>query len=110
MNQRYPIVTQSVNGYVQAPVTTSTQSLVYTQQPGDIGPTWQVLVPTGTVIDFAGSSAPNGYLLCNGTAVSRTTFSALFAVIGTTYGAGDGSHTFNLPNPTFVSFNKYIKI
>ena len=54
--------------------------------------------PTGTVTAFAGSSAPTGYLLCNGTNVSRTTESALFAVIGTTYGAGDGSTTFTLPD------------
>jgi microcystin-dependent protein len=46
---------------------------------------------------FAGSTAPEGYLMCDGSAISRTTYSALFAVIGTTYGAGDGSTTFNLP-------------
>ena len=55
-------------------------------------------VPTGTVTAFAGGSAPTGYLLCNGNAVSRTTESALFAVIGTIYGIGDGSTTFNLPD------------
>jgi microcystin-dependent protein len=53
--------------------------------------------PVGAVIDFAGSTAPAGWLLCYGQAVSRTTYTALFAVIGTTYGAGDGS-TFNLPD------------
>ncbi len=46
------------------------------------------------------ASAPTGYLLCNGTAVSRTTYAALFAVIGTTFGVGDNSTTFNLPNYT----------
>lgn len=55
--------------------------------------------PVGTVITMAANSAPNGYLLCNGAAVSRTTYAALFAKIGTTYGRGDGSTTFNLPNP-----------
>lgn len=55
-------------------------------------------VPTGTVLPFAGSSAPSGYLVAVGTAVSRTTYSGLFAVIGTTYGSGDGSTTFNLPD------------
>lgn len=54
--------------------------------------------PAGTVTMFAGSSAPTGYLICDGQAVSRTTYAALFAVIGTTYGAGDGSTTFNVPN------------
>ena len=53
---------------------------------------------TGVVQLFAGSSAPLGWLICNGQAVSRTTYAALFAVIGTTYGAGDGSTTFNVPN------------
>ena len=53
---------------------------------------------TGVVQLFAGSTAPSGWLICNGQAVSRTTYAALFAVIGTTYGAGDGSTTFNVPN------------
>lgn len=52
----------------------------------------------GTIVPFAGSTIPDGYLTCDGTAVSRTTYSDLFAVIGTTYGDGDGSTTFNLPN------------
>lgn len=52
----------------------------------------------GTIVPFAGSTIPDGYLTCDGTAVSRTTYSDLFAVIGTTYGSGDGSTTFNLPN------------
>lgn len=54
--------------------------------------------PVGTVTMFAGSSAPTGWLLCNGAAVSRTTYATLFDAIGTTYGSGDGSTTFNLPN------------
>lgn len=54
--------------------------------------------PTGIVKAYAGSSAPAGYLLCDGSAVSRTTYDVLFALIGTTYGAGDGSTTFNVPN------------
>ena len=55
-------------------------------------------VPAGTVHQFAGSAAPSGYLLCDGSAVDRSSYSALFAVIGSTYGSGDGSTTFNLPN------------
>lgn len=58
------------------------------------------VLPTGSYIQFAGSQAPAGFLVCNGGAISRTTYSALFAVIGTTYGSGDGSTTFNLPNLT----------
>lgn len=57
-----------------------------------------ILVPTGCVQAFAGSATPNGWLLCDGSAVSRTDYAALFAVIGTTYGSGNGSTTFNVPN------------
>lgn len=56
------------------------------------------IVPVGAVIDFAGSVLPAYYLVCNGAAVSRTTYARLFAAIGTTWGVGDGSTTFNLPN------------
>ena len=55
-------------------------------------------IPTGTVSAFAGSAAPTGYALCDGSAVNRTAQAALFSVIGTTYGIGDGSTTFNLPD------------
>lgn len=55
-------------------------------------------VPPGVVYYSAATSAPAGYLLCDGSAVSRTTYSRLFAAIGTTFGAGDGSTTFNLPD------------
>ena len=55
-------------------------------------------VPAGSLMPFAGSTAPNGYLLCYGQLVSRTTYSALFAAIGITYGAGDGVTTFQLPD------------
>lgn len=52
----------------------------------------------GEVVFTATASAPTGYLKCNGAAVSRTTYADLFAAIGTTYGAGDGSTTFNVPD------------
>lgn len=54
--------------------------------------------PTGSIIAFAANSAPTSYLICDGSAVSRTTYADLFAVIGTTYGVGDGSTTFNVPD------------
>ena len=53
---------------------------------------------TATIVSWTDSSIPSGFLECNGTAVSRTTYADLFAVIGTTYGVGDGSTTFNLPD------------
>lgn len=59
-------------------------------------------VPIGTIIPFAGNSVPQGYLLCDGSAISRTDYASLFAVIGTIYGAGDGNSTFNLPNKNTI--------
>ena len=52
----------------------------------------------GSIIPFAGSTIPEGFLVCNGAAVSRDIYADLFSVIGTTFGAGDGLNTFNLPN------------
>jgi microcystin-dependent protein len=55
-------------------------------------------IPTATIIPWSDSSVPTGFLECNGAAVSRSTYSALFAIVGTTYGVGDGSSTFNVPD------------
>jgi microcystin-dependent protein len=55
-------------------------------------------VPAGSVIPYAGTTNPTGWLFCAGQAINRTTYSVLFAVIGTTYGVGDGSTTFNIPD------------
>ena len=55
-------------------------------------------VPSGSLMAYAGSTAPSGWLFCFGQAISRTANAALFAAIGTAYGAGDGSTTFNLPD------------
>ena len=57
-----------------------------------------VALPTGAVLPFAGASAPSGHLLCFGQAISRSTYSDLFTAIGTVYGVGDGSTTFNIPD------------
>ena len=56
------------------------------------------IIPSGAILPFGGSSIPGNYLLCDGSNVSRTTYARLFAVIGTAYGAGDGSTTFGLPD------------
>ena len=56
------------------------------------------IIPAGSITMYGGSTAPTGYLLCDGSAVSRTTYADLFTAIGTTYGTGDGSTTFNVPN------------
>jgi microcystin-dependent protein len=64
----------------------------------DSGAAANALIPTGTILAFGGSSAPSGFVLATGQAISRTTFANLFAVFGTTYGSGDGSTTFNVPD------------
>lgn len=57
-----------------------------------------ISVPAGSVVDYAGSTAPSGWLFCAGQAVSRSTYAGLFSAISTTFGVGDGSTTFNLPD------------
>ena len=81
------------NAYAPTPDDRSTNNQIATCE-------WvrSYIMPAGSIIPFAGSSIPTGYLLCNGAVVSRTTYANLFKVIGTTYGAGDGSTTFNLPD------------
>lgn len=82
-----------------------------TWQPGDIVTAAQLneqvrdnlldlrmQMPVGVVLPFAGTTAPPGWALCEGQAVSRTTHAALFAAVGVTYGAGDGVTTFDLPD------------
>lgn len=60
---------------------------------------WESIPAIGSILPFAGAnSIPTGYLVCDGSAISRTTYAQLYAVIGNTYGAGNGSSTFNLPN------------
>ena len=54
--------------------------------------------PVGTIIMYGGSSAPSGWVLCNGQALSRTTYSSLFSIVGVTFGGGDGVNTFNVPD------------
>lgn len=66
----------------------------FTGSTGSTGET----TPTGAITAYGGATAPSGWLLCDGTAYSRTTYADLFAVIGTAYGVGDGSTTFNVPN------------
>lgn len=74
-----PVTFDGVNAYASVPVS----------EP----PT-----PVGTIVDFAGSTAPAKWSFCDGSAILRTTYSTLYSAIGTTYGAGDGSTTFNIPD------------
>ena len=69
-----------------------------TVSPSELTAALGSAVPSGTVMYFAGRTAPAGWLKANGAAISRTTYASLFEAIGTTYGAGDGRTTFNLPD------------
>lgn len=62
------------------------------------GSQWQSLIPVGSVMPYMGTTSPNGWLLCDGSAISRSSYAALFSVIGTASGSGDGSTTFDLPD------------
>lgn len=85
---------QNANGHkiTNLAAGTNPSDAVRLDQISDIG------LPIGTVIPFAGSTAPGGWVLCDGRAISRTDFAALYDVIGTTYGSGNGSTTFNVPD------------
>lgn len=58
----------------------------------------KLFLPAGIMTEYGGAAAPEGWLLCDGSPVSRTTYASLYAAIGTNYGTGDGTTTFNLPN------------
>lgn len=84
----------STNGYIYKDSRAGI-SILYLNDPSMINFS---LVPVAMITPYAGSSAPTGWLLCDGSAVSRSTYSALFTIIATTYGAGDASTTFNVPD------------
>lgn len=92
--------------YTLPPIDGGSGTFLSTDGAGNV--TWAVppgisqVIPPGTMLDFGGilANIPAGFLRCDGSAVSRSTYSALFAAIGTTWGAGDGVNTFNLPNCT----------
>lgn len=79
---------------------TADRTITFPNSSGTVALTSDVSasLPSGTILPYAGSSAPSGYLLAYGQAISRSTYSDLFSAIGTTYGVGDGSSTFNLPD------------
>lgn len=91
------IVGTAADTVARLPVGSDGQVLTADSTQGS-GLKWATGIPVGTILDYAGALAPAGFLVCDGSAVSRTTYSALFAAIGTTWGAGDGSTTFNLPD------------
>ena len=105
-------IVMSGTGSLQLPTGTTAQrptpatgdirfNTTLTQFEGYNGSAWGEIangVPAGSVFSFATSTVPSGYLECNGAAVSRSTYASLFSAISTTWGVGDGSSTFNLPD------------
>lgn len=71
---------------------------VLTGKGAGVKPAWESGIPAGMITPYGGAAAPTGWLLCDGSAVSRTTYADLFAVAGVAYGVGDGSTTFNIPD------------
>jgi microcystin-dependent protein len=102
ISARAPIASPILTGNPQAPTPatndndTSIATSAFVQAV--VAAATAALVPSGTVVQTAATAAPTGWLLADGSAVPRTTYAALFAAIGTTHGAGDGSTTFNLPD------------
>ena len=90
----------SLSGNVELTLPSSVTNGAFLQTDGSGNLSFQIVagVPTSAVFCVAVATVPTGYLECNGAAVSRTTYSALFAIIGTNYGTGNGSSTFNLPD------------
>jgi len=83
-----------------AMLSNGTSGQVLQSNGGSSAPSWITpsSIPSGTVFPYAGSSSPSGYLICDGSAISRSTYASLFSAIGTTYGVGNGSTTFNIPD------------
>lgn len=91
------LIGNSGGGYTQSTLTAGS-GISITNGDGEITISAPTSLPSGMVSPFAGAAAPAGWLLCDGAAVDRAVYSALFAVVGTTYGSGDGSTTFNVPD------------
>lgn len=93
-----PNLTENIDGASSLAVNAGESLILYCD-----GTAWYTVgkssgVPSGSIAGYGGTSAPSGWLLCDGSAISRTTYASLFAAISTTYGVGDGSTTFNIPD------------
>ena len=89
---------KAASSFYTAQTLTPEQKQVARENIGAMSSETSPSVPTGTILPFAGTVIPAGYLPCNGANVSRTDYANLFAAIGTKWGEGDGSTTFTLPN------------
>lgn len=97
-NSATSVHTANLASKAEAEAGTDTSKFMTPARVSDAIKTFAGAYLTGMIFAFAGNTIPSGFLLCDGSKVSRTTYKTLFDVIGTTYGAGDGSTTFTLPN------------
>lgn len=93
-----PNLSETVDGGATLAINASESLILYCNGTGWISIGKSSGVPSGSMTAYGGSSAPAGWLLCDGSAVSRTTYASLFSAISTAFGVGDGSTTFNLPD------------
>lgn len=98
MDDKAPLNSPALTGTPTAPTPTAGDSSTKIATTAFVGTQVASSTPAGAVMAFAMNTAPTGWLECNGAAINRTTYAALFAAIGTTFGEGDGSTTFNIPD------------
>lgn len=92
-------ILQGTGANVLGKLTAGAAGAVLTSNGSGLALSWSTFAqPPGTLLDFAGGTVPSGFLACDGARASRSTYAGLFAVIGTTWGAGDGTTTFNVPD------------
>ena len=98
MDDKAPLASPVLTGTPTAPTPTAGDSSTQIATTAFVGTQVASSTPAGAVLSFAMTSAPTGWLECDGAAISRTSYATLFAAIGETFGTGDGATTFNLPD------------
>ena len=98
MDDKAPLASPALTGTPTAPTPTAGDSSTQIATTAFVGTQVASSTPAGAVLSFAMNTAPTGWLECDGAAIDRTTYSTLFTAIGTTFGEGDGSTTFNIPD------------
>lgn len=93
-----PNLSETIDGGATLAISSGESAILYCTGTAWVAVAKSGGVPSGSMTAFGGTSAPSGWLMCDGSAVSRTTYASLWTAIGTTFGAGDGSSTFNIPD------------
>lgn len=93
-----PNLTETIDGGSTLAISAGESLLLYCNGTAWVSVGRSGSVPSGSMTGYGGTTAPAGWLLCDGSAISRTTYASLFTAIGTTFGVGDGSSTFNIPD------------